>query len=70
MSASWALEYGKAELNIQKDVLEPGQNVVVVHDFLATEGTMEAAYKVLDPLQAEVVEYVNLKELASLKRPR
>lgn len=70
MSASWALEYGKAEQNIQKDVLEPGQNVVVVHDFLAIEGTMEAAYKLLDPLQAEVVEYVNLKELASLKRPR
>ncbi|CAO2631472.1 Adenine phosphoribosyltransferase [Lemmus lemmus] len=70
MSASCALEDGKAELNIQKDVLEPGQSVVVVHDFLATEGTMGAAYKLLDPLQAEVVESVNLEELASLKRPR
>lgn len=70
MSASWVLEYGKAELNIHKDVLEPGKNVVVVHDFLATEGTMEAPYKLLEPLQAEVVECVNMKELASLKRLR
>ncbi|XP_010353854.2 adenine phosphoribosyltransferase isoform X2 [Rhinopithecus roxellana] len=36
--ASYALEYGKAELEIQKDALEPGQRVVVVDDLLATGG--------------------------------
>nr|XP_030705295.1 adenine phosphoribosyltransferase isoform X1 [Globicephala melas] len=34
--ASYALEYGKAELEIQTDALEPGQKVVVVDDLLAT----------------------------------
>ncbi|XP_028333838.1 adenine phosphoribosyltransferase isoform X1 [Physeter macrocephalus] len=34
--ASYALEYGKAELEIQRDALEPGQKVVVVDDLLAT----------------------------------
>ncbi|KAM9046770.1 adenine phosphoribosyltransferase isoform 3-T3 [Megaptera novaeangliae] len=33
---SYALEYGKAELEIQRDALEPGQKVVVVDDLLAT----------------------------------
>ena len=67
MSASCTLEYGKAELTIQNHVLEPGQNMLVVHDFLATEGTIGAAYKLLDPLQAEVVECVSLLELTAVK---
>lgn len=67
MSASYALEYGKAELEIQKDALEPGQKVVVVDDLLATGGTMRAACELLGRLQAEVVECVSLVELTSLK---
>ncbi|XP_045361181.1 adenine phosphoribosyltransferase isoform X1 [Camelus bactrianus] len=38
VSTSYALEYGKAELEIQRDALEPGQKVVVVDDLLATGG--------------------------------
>lgn len=38
VSASYTLEYGKAELEIQKDALEPGQKVVIVDDLLATGG--------------------------------
>ncbi|EGV94074.1 Adenine phosphoribosyltransferase [Cricetulus griseus] len=67
VSASYALEYGKAELEIQKDALEPGQKVVVVDDLLATGGTMCAACELLGQLQAEVVECVSLVELTSLK---
>uniref|UniRef100_A0A7N9CTI1 Adenine phosphoribosyltransferase n=1 Tax=Macaca fascicularis TaxID=9541 RepID=A0A7N9CTI1_MACFA len=65
--ASYALEYGKAELEIQKDALEPGQRVVVVDDLLATGGTMHAACELLGRLQAEVLECVSLVELTSLK---
>lgn len=43
MSASYALEFGKTELEIQKDALEPGQNVVVVDDLLAIGGAMPEA---------------------------
>ncbi|KAM6176273.1 adenine phosphoribosyltransferase [Erethizon dorsatum] len=67
VSASYALEYGKAELEIQKDALEPGQKVVVVDDLLATGGTMCAACELLGQLGAEVLECVTLVELISLK---
>ncbi|XP_073738506.1 adenine phosphoribosyltransferase isoform X1 [Callorhinus ursinus] len=67
VSASYTLEYGKAELEIQRDALEPGQKVVVVDDLLATGGTMRAACELLGQLQAEVLECVSLVELTSLK---
>ncbi|XP_077842858.1 adenine phosphoribosyltransferase isoform X4 [Macaca mulatta] len=57
----------RAELEIQKDALEPGQRVVVVDDLLATGGTMHAACELLGRLQAEVLECVSLVELTSLK---
>ncbi|ELR58761.1 Adenine phosphoribosyltransferase [Bos mutus] len=65
--ASYALEYGKGELEIQRDALEPGQKVVVVDDLLATGGTMCAACELLGQLRAEVLECVSLVELTSLK---
>ncbi|XP_074769102.1 adenine phosphoribosyltransferase isoform X2 [Athene noctua] len=37
-SVSYSLEYGKAELEIQSDAVEPGQKVVIVDDLLATGG--------------------------------
>ncbi|KFO31863.1 Adenine phosphoribosyltransferase [Fukomys damarensis] len=67
VSASYALEYGKAELEIQKDALEPGQKVAVVDDLLATGGTMCTACELLGQLGAEVLECVTLVELTSLK---
>ncbi|XP_004704558.1 adenine phosphoribosyltransferase [Echinops telfairi] len=67
LSASYTLEYGKAELEIQRDALEPGQKVVVVDDLLATGGTMRAACELLDKVQAKVLECVTLVELTSLK---
>ncbi|XP_057569667.1 adenine phosphoribosyltransferase isoform X3 [Hippopotamus amphibius kiboko] len=65
--ASYALEYGKAELEIQRDALQPGQRVVVVDDLLATGGTMRAACELLGQLQAEVLECVSVVELTSLR---
>ncbi|XP_058135560.1 adenine phosphoribosyltransferase [Dasypus novemcinctus] len=67
VSVSYALEYGKAELEVQADALEPGQKVVVVDDLLATGGTMRAACELLGRLQAEVLECVSLVELTSLR---
>ncbi|KAF0884830.1 APT phosphoribosyltransferase, partial [Crocuta crocuta] len=67
LSASYTLEYGKAELEIQRDALEPGQKVVVVDDLLATGGTMRAACELLGQLRVEVLECVSLVELTSLK---
>ena len=67
VSASYALENGKAELEFQKYALEPGRRVVIVDDLLATGGTMCKACELLYQLQAEVGVCVSLVELISLK---
>ncbi|XP_011370184.1 adenine phosphoribosyltransferase-like [Pteropus vampyrus] len=61
------VSHPQAELEIQRDALEPGQKVVIVDDLLATGGTMCAACKLLDQLHAEVLECVSVVELTSLK---
>ncbi|XP_059523046.1 adenine phosphoribosyltransferase [Myotis daubentonii] len=67
VSTSYTLEYGKADLEIQRDALEPGQKVVVVDDLLATGGTMRAACELLGQLRVEVLECLSVVELTSLK---
>ncbi|NXL48880.1 APT phosphoribosyltransferase, partial [Podilymbus podiceps] len=66
-SISYALEYGKAELEIQSDAVEPGQKVVIVDDLLATGGTMSAACELMKRLKAEVLECLVIIELKLLK---
>ena len=39
VSAEYDLEYGKAEIEIHKDAVKPGQKVVLVDDLIATGGT-------------------------------
>ena len=59
VSAEYDLEYGKAEIEIHKDVL--------VDDLIATGGTMEASCKLVEQLGGEVVKILFLMELAGLK---
>ncbi|NWY65741.1 APT phosphoribosyltransferase, partial [Erithacus rubecula] len=66
-SVSYSLEYGKAELEIQSDAVEPGQKVVIVDDLLATGGTMCAACELLKRLKAEILECLVVIELKALK---
>src|SRR6185437_2860552 len=44
---TYDLEYGSDTLEIHLDAIEPGQNVVLVDDLLATGGTMEATVKLV-----------------------
>ncbi|KAM6300604.1 adenine phosphoribosyltransferase [Aegotheles albertisi] len=66
-SVCYALEYGKAELEVQSDAVEPGQKVVIVDDLLATGGTMSAACELMRRLKAEVLECLVVIELKLLK---
>ncbi|NXP15977.1 APT phosphoribosyltransferase, partial [Thinocorus orbignyianus] len=66
-SISYTLEYGTAELEIQRDAVEPGQKVVIVDDLLATGGTMYAACELMKRLKAEVLECLVVVELKLLK---
>ena len=67
VSASYNLEYGKAEIEIHKDAIKPGQKVVIIDDLIATGGTVEAAAGLIEQLGGEVVKIVFLMELAGLE---
>ena len=53
VSVSYDLEYGKAEIEIHKDAIKPGQKVVIIDDLIATGGTIEAAIKLVEQLGGE-----------------
>ncbi|MGQ0678430.1 MAG: adenine phosphoribosyltransferase [Actinomycetota bacterium] len=65
-AASYALEYNEAVLEIHRDALLPGQNVLLVDDVLATGGTAQAAAELVERLGARVVGLVFLIELEFL----
>ena len=64
---SYDLEYGKAEIEMHRDSIKPGQKVVLVDDLIATGGTIEAAIRLIERLGGEVVDNLFLVELAGLK---
>ncbi len=63
---SYALEYGTATIEMHKDALEPGDQVIVLDDLLATGGTLGAACKLVERLGANIVEVVTVIELTIL----
>ena len=67
IEAEYELEYGKAEIEIQVNILEKGSKVVIMDDLLATGGTARAAANLIEELGAEVVSFGFLVELAFLK---
>lgn len=64
---SYDLEYGSDTLEIHKDAVQPGQNVIVVDDLLATGGTMEATVKLVKGLGGEIAGLCFAVELDFLK---
>lgn len=67
VSAEYELEYGKAEIEMHKDAIQPGQKVVLVDDLIATGGTIEAAARLVEELGGEVVKIIFLMEIEGLK---
>ena len=66
-SASYALEYGEAVLEVHRDAVAPGESVLLVDDLLATGGTSAAALTLVDRLGGNVVGVHFLIELAFLE---
>ncbi|KQC00276.1 adenine phosphoribosyltransferase [Pedobacter sp. Hv1] len=54
---SYDLEYGSATLEVHEDAFAPGQNVLIHDDLLATGGTVVAASKLVEQLDAKVTAY-------------
>ncbi|QKI81871.1 adenine phosphoribosyltransferase [Kroppenstedtia eburnea] len=67
VEADYSLEYGKDQLAIHKDAIEPGQRVLIVDDLLATGGTVQATLNLVHRLQADVVGAAFVIELTYLE---
>jgi len=66
-SYSYDLEYGKDTLEIHKDAVGKGHNVVIADDLLATGGTAAAVVRLVEKLGGNVVGLSFVIELEFLK---
>ncbi|GAA1592193.1 adenine phosphoribosyltransferase [Actinoplanes couchii] len=65
-SASYALEYGEATLEVHEGAFTPGQRVLVVDDVLATGGTAGATMDLVERAGGVVSGFTVLMELGFL----
>jgi adenine phosphoribosyltransferase len=65
-SASYALEYGEATLEVHQDAFIAGQRVLLLDDVLATGGTVEAAASLVERAGGAVAGVCVLLELSFL----
>ncbi len=61
------LEYGTDRLEIHKDAIEPGQNVLIVDDVLATGGTAAASARLVEKLGGHIAGFAVVIELDFLE---
>ncbi|MCD6574510.1 adenine phosphoribosyltransferase [Candidatus Aerophobetes bacterium] len=66
-SMTYSLEYGKDEIQIHKDAVKKGDNVLVFDDVIATGGTAKATCSLIEKLGGKVVGVCFLIELTDLK---
>ena len=66
VSASYALEYGTAEIEMHIDSIKPGQKVVIIDDLIATGGTVKACCELVEKLGGSVEKILFLLELKGL----
>lgn len=62
----YALEYGNDAVEIHKDAIEPGKNVLIIDDLLATGGTAAAACRLIQRLNARITAAAFIIELKGL----
>ena len=66
LSQEYSLEYGTDKIEIHKDAIESGANVLIVDDLLATGGTADAAAKLVKKAGGNLVGIAFLIELEAL----
>lgn len=62
----YALEYGRDKLEMHRDAIHPGERILIIDDVLATGGTAEATYRLVDTLGGVVAGLGFLIELDGL----
>lgn len=63
----YQLEYGTDTIEMHKDAINYGENVLIVDDLLATGGTMQAACKLVEKLGGKVASCAFVIDLPDLK---
>lgn len=66
-TVSYDLEYGSAALEVHIDALEPGDQVLLIDDLLATGGTAKASCELIEQFGAEVIGCAFVIELDDLR---
>lgn len=66
IAESYDLEYGTASVEIETDLVRPGERVLVVDDLIATGGTAKAAADLIRQAGGEVVGFGFVMELEGL----
>lgn len=66
VSLEYDLEYGKDQLAMHRDAVQPGQRVLIADDLLATGGTISTTANLVRQLGGEIVGAAFLIELTYL----
>ena len=66
MKEEYQLEYGTDAVEVHRDAVKPGQQVLMVDDLLATGGTMSASCSLIERIGGAVVGVAFLIELTFL----
>ena len=66
-SVDFELEYGKATIEVHKDSINPGENVLIIDDLIATGGTAEAAAKLINFSKGNVAGFIFVINLFDLR---
>lgn len=70
---AYSLEYGIDEMEVHADAIQPGEQVILIDDLIATGGTAEGAVKLMRQIGANVVAacfIIDLPELGGADKLR
>lgn len=67
VSEEYELEYGKDKVEIHRDAIKPGDNVLIIDDLIATGGTCAATCNLIEKLGGRIEECGFIVELLDLK---
>jgi len=67
LKAAYQLEYGRDQLEIHQDAIQPGDRVLIIDDLLATGGTVGAVITLVEQLKGQIIGLAFLVELTFLE---
>ena len=65
-SIDFELEYGKATIEVHKDLIEKNENILIIDDLIATGGTADAAAKLIEISGGKVAGFIFVINLFDL----